>query len=929
MNFRKKDISTNNSTTNKTTNHAFVALSIAIIAMLVGSAGVATVGAFTPTYATATIAAGGSSFVAPLQQVWAQAFASITVPKVSLTYTSSSSGTGLNNLYGTNVGFAGSDAPVSPFNHPVPASDSGVGPLLQLPESLGGVAIFYNLGSGFTTSIKLSGPVLADIYLGKITTWNNAAIQGLNPGVTLPSTTITPVFRSDGSGTSYALSNYFTKVSSDWNSTFATFLGVANCQVAFTNNNPCFTTGLSSFLSAQLGASGVGESGSGGVAGYVEGHVGTIGYADSFYAFSNGLLAASIENTAGNFVQPTQFSIASAAASYASRVLANPVFTITNAPGTNPASIAAYPGAYPIATFTYVMVWQDQDKASSITGLSNTGVGSAQYNQGLDVAQYLWWIVTQGQSYAPTLDYVALPPALVTVDEGIIQQIQYAGTPYISATTTTATSCTLTSVTAGTSTTCTATVAATAPNTGTPMGTVAWSQTGSGSVAFTPMTCTLSSGSCTVTIEGASVGSVSITAAYSGDNYDEASSGTTSVAVTAPPPGTTSTTVSCSVSSLYVDATAACTAIVAGSGSAPTGTITWSQSGTGSVSFTPSTCTLSAGSCTVTIEGVTPGSVTITASYGGDSKNAASSGTATPTVSAIPPGATATVVSCSTLLTVFSSTTCTAAVAGSSGSPTGTITWSQSGTGSVSFTPSVCTLSSGTCSVTMTTSKPGSVTITAGYSGDTHNTLSSGTTSVTITKVTTVATVVCTQSSLAASASITCTAHVVGHSPTGTVTFTHTGTGSVTFTSTCVLSSAGSCHVTTKGTLPGSVTIKASYPGDTYNLASSATTSLVVTKAPTTTTITCTKVTIATHQTMTCTATVSGIYPTHTGKITWSVHAGPGKVTFSPSTTCSLSGGKCSVTVKGSQAGSITIEATYSGDTYNQVSSGTLVRTIS
>jgi len=543
LSFRKKEISTSNSTTGKTTNRAAAALSIAIIAMLVGSAGLASVAAFTPTYTAATVNAGGSSFVAPLQQVWAQAFAKVT--PVTVSYTSSSSGTGLNNLYTTDVGFAGSDAPVSPFNHPVPSADSSDGPLLQFPDSLGGVAIFYNI-PGVTTSLKLNSSILAKIYLGVITTWNNPEITALNPGV-IPAgdcsptaCTITPVYRSDGSGTSYALSNYFSKTSALWNSTFAKY----NSEPVCSSNplEPCFTTNLYLFLGATLGASGIGQPGSGGVAAYVEGHSYTIGYADSFYAFSNGLLAASVQNSAGNFVQPTQSSIASAAAADAAQVLANPTFAITNAPGA---------GSYSISTFTYVMVWQDQDKITGITGLS----AAAQQAQGNDVAQYLWWIVTQGQSgYPSSLDYVPLPAALITIDEGIIQQIQYNGVPYISATTTTTVSCTSSSVTVGSTTTCTAAVVGKTPA---PTGNVTWSYSGTGSVSFTPSTCALSSGPCSVTMQGTTVGSVSITAAYSGDDYDQSSLGattatvtptTTTTTTTIAPPGTTTATTTKTVS---------------------------------------------------------------------------------------------------------------------------------------------------------------------------------------------------------------------------------------------------------------------------------------------------------------------------------------------------------------------------------------------
>jgi phosphate transport system substrate-binding protein len=612
MNFRKKENSTNNSTTNKNTNHAIVALSVAIIAMLVGSAGVATVGAFAPTYTSATINAGGSSFVAPLQQTWAKAFASVT--PVTISYTSSSSGTGLNNLYTTDVGFAASDAPVSSFNHPVPSADSSDGPLLQFPDSLGGVAIFYNI-PGVTVSLKLTSAVIAGIYLGTITTWNNPAITALNPGVTLPSNAITPVYRSDGSGTSYALSNYLSKTQDNWNSTYATWQG-SPCSAT----TPCFTTNLYNFLGPTLGANGVGESGSGGVAGYVEGHSYTIGYADSFYAFSNNLLAASIQNSAGNFEQPSQSSISAAAAADASHVLANPIFYITNAPGA---------GSYPISTFTYVMVWQDQDLVTGITGLS----ASAQQAQGNDVAQYLWWIVTQGQTgYPSSLDYVALPPALVQVDEGIIQHIQYQGTPYINATATTTVSCTASSIIFGSTTTCTATVGGQTP---TPTGTVAWTRTGPGSVSFTQTTCTLSSGSCSVTVKGSKPGSATITATYSGDNYDQGSSGTTTATITQ---AHTTTTITCTKSSIAVGKTMTCTVTVTGPYSSHTGTITWSKTaGKGKVTFSPTTCKLTAlgtaGKCSVTVKGTIAGSVTIEASYGGNTYNLKSSATLVRTIS--------------------------------------------------------------------------------------------------------------------------------------------------------------------------------------------------------------------------------------------------------------------------------------------------------
>jgi hypothetical protein len=184
--------------------------------------------------------------------------------------------------------------------------------------------------------------------------------------------------------------------------------------------------------------------------------------------------------------------------------------------------------------------------------------------------------------------------------------------------------------------------------------------------------------------------------------------------------GSSITKISCSPTSFTVSGTSTCTATV--TGSSPTGTITWSQSGSGEVLFSSSTCTLSSGSCSVNVTGHSLGNVTIEGTYGGDSNNGASSGIETVIVAV----ASSTSVSCSpsTFYTGLTST-CTATVTGSS--PTGTITWSQSGTGSVSFSSSTCTLSSGSCSVTATGSGAGSVTIKGTYGGDNSNTGSFGT----------------------------------------------------------------------------------------------------------------------------------------------------------------------------------------------------------
>ena len=337
----------------------------------------------TPTYAALTLQAGGSTFVNPVMQVWAAGFTDFSNKAVQTNYQPLGSGAGITGILKGTFDFAGSDAPVA-------ASTSAnytakYGPLLQIPETLGAVAIFYNI-PGIKVSLNLTGPIIADIYLQKTTTWNDPSIRALNPKVAdLNSTTnitIVPVHRSDGSGTTYALTNYFTKVSTDWNA-----------------SSKGFGTSIS-WPSGELAGKG-----SAGVAALVSGQPDTVGYADSYYAFSNKLTSAAVENSAGHFLTPSLAGVTSAAADFAAQVQANPTFPITNAPGAT---------SYPISTYTYLLVWQNQ---------TNQGKGN-------DVAQFFWWIVTHGQPLGPPLYYPQLPSAVVTIDESLIAQMNYNGTPF-------------------------------------------------------------------------------------------------------------------------------------------------------------------------------------------------------------------------------------------------------------------------------------------------------------------------------------------------------------------------------------------------------------------------------------------------------------------------------------------------------------------
>ncbi len=387
--------------------------------------------------------------------------------------------------------------------------------------------------------------------------------------------------------------------------------------------------------------------------------------------------------------------------------------------------------------------------------------------------------------------------------------------------------------------------------------------------------------------------------------------------------------VSCDHASVVVGAMITCRATAvgsgSGSGSAPTGSVAWSSNSTGT--FSSPSCRLSKGACSVKFTpGASGSSVVLTASYGGDTKNAPSTGTYSLEVTV---KVSKTAVSCTSKSAVAGSLTiitCAAKVSGYS--PTGTVSWTQGGTGSVSFSaPTTCTPFTGACSVTMTGSTAGSLNITASYAGDANNAASYAVAKLTVTKAKTTLSITCTQTSLVDGTTTSCTASVSGpYSPhTGSVTLSESGSGEVTLPSeTCPLS-AGSCSVNVTASAIGKVSIQAVYAGDSNNQGSSRAGKMTITKAPTAITVSCTQSTFGVGTPVTCTATVSGGYPSQTGTVTWSKVSG--KVTFS-STTCALSSGSCSVMVTATAAGSVEIKAAYGGDSDNVKSSGTLVLSI-
>jgi phosphate transport system substrate-binding protein len=263
--------------------------------------------------------------------------------------------------------------------------------LVLMPETLGGVAITYNLQSyGITNStvINFTGDVLAEIYQGRITQWNDPAIQTLNPNLQLPTATITAVHRSDGSGTTYAFTDYLSAVNSDWKSNVGRSTSVT--------------------WPVDKTATGIGAKGNAGVAGTVVNTPGAIGYVDVIYAASEGLGIGAVKNAAGNFVVPTLQTIANAAASATGTPSPNDLrLHIVNAPGDQ---------SYPIATYTYILLYKEMSAQPSMTKGKAEGL-----------AKFLWWAIHDGQKYAPDLIYAPLPQNIVSADEQLLMSLTYEG----------------------------------------------------------------------------------------------------------------------------------------------------------------------------------------------------------------------------------------------------------------------------------------------------------------------------------------------------------------------------------------------------------------------------------------------------------------------------------------------------------------------
>ena len=292
----------------------------------------------------------GSTFDYPAFTQWFQAYKKID-PSVQFNYQSIGSGGGQQDLLQQTVDFGASDAPMTDET-----MAKAPGKILHVPIVCGGVAIAYNLPGN--PQLKLDGPTLADIFLGKITKWNDPAITSQNPAVNLPDTSIIPVHRTEGSGTTYIFTDYLSSVSPEWKKNVGHSVSVK------------WPVGL-------------GAKGSEGVSGQVRQLPGSICYVELAYAIQTHMSYAEVKNAAGNYTSPTLDAVSAALAT--ARIPPDFRFSMVNPPGDN---------VYPIAGVSWVLVYQHQANAE----------------RGEKLVKFLEWAVTEGQNITPSLDYAPLPP---------------------------------------------------------------------------------------------------------------------------------------------------------------------------------------------------------------------------------------------------------------------------------------------------------------------------------------------------------------------------------------------------------------------------------------------------------------------------------------------------------------------------------------
>ena len=312
----------------------------------------------------------GASFPNPLYQKWLSEYGKAHAT-VKIDYQSIGSGGGIKQLKEQTVDFGASDAPMKDED-----LKSAPGEIVHIPTVLGAVVITYNL-EGVSQPLKFSPEVIADIFLGKIKTWNDPKIAADNAGVTLAARDITVVHRSDSSGTSAVFTDYLSKISSEWK------------EKVGAGTSPSWPIGI-------------GGKGNEGVTGQVKNTPNTIGYVELAYAVQNKLPVAQVKNASGSYIQPSVDAVTAAASASIATTPEDLRVSITNAAGAQ---------AYPISSYTYILVYKNQKDAA----------------KGKALVDFLWWGLHDGEKYAKELQYAPLPADIVTRAEGKINSITAAG----------------------------------------------------------------------------------------------------------------------------------------------------------------------------------------------------------------------------------------------------------------------------------------------------------------------------------------------------------------------------------------------------------------------------------------------------------------------------------------------------------------------
>jgi phosphate transport system substrate-binding protein len=319
-----------------------------------------------PVFGQTTVNGAGATFPNPMYQKWFSEYHKAH-PDIQFNYQSIGSGGGIRQVLAQTVDFGASDGPMTDEQ-----LSQAKTKILHIPTVMGAVVPAYNV-PGVSGELKFTPEALAGIFLGKITTWNDPAIAKVNPGVSLPNQSIIVVHRSDGSGTTYIFTDYLSKVSSEW------------------QNGP----GKGTSVKWPVGLGGKGNEG---VAGMIRQMQGGIGYIELIYAVQNKIDYGSVKNAGGAFVKASLESVTAAAASVKS-MPADFRVSITNAPGKD---------AYPISSFTWLLIPEKSKEAA----------------KGKILADFLAWMVDDGQKMTADLTYAPLPGSVAEKVKGTIKLVQ-------------------------------------------------------------------------------------------------------------------------------------------------------------------------------------------------------------------------------------------------------------------------------------------------------------------------------------------------------------------------------------------------------------------------------------------------------------------------------------------------------------------------